>query len=190
MTPVVDLLSTYLTRRCTIVAAEQEPHPDRRSPQEERQVQSTDGAAQREDGRDSRCSRKPISVVLHDTLLPCHGQDVNIAGGIGRRCGATRVMRGVFLWDSCPTTRRLKPFRGPKRRTSLSRCGRPDPLLKANSRRRHLGRLRRGVAPATGEGARTLQQSAPLVCGIPWPRRTLCQMAEAARKGSTCNQMR
>ena len=116
MTPVVDFLSTYLTRRCTIVAAKQEPYPDISSPQEERQIQNTDGAAQREDGRDGRCSRKPVSIVLHDTLLHGHMQDAEYRSGQSAGGAAPHAfMRGVFLRDSCLTTpRAAKPFRGPE----------------------------------------------------------------------------
>jgi hypothetical protein len=75
------LLVKITVRRYMIVAAEHEPHPDRRSPQEERQIENTDGAAQREDGRDGRCSRKPVSRVSHDTLLHGHVQGAAYRGG-------------------------------------------------------------------------------------------------------------
>jgi hypothetical protein len=52
----------------------QEPSPSGRSPQEERQVENTDGAAQCEDSGDRRCYRKPFSLILHGTLLRSHVQ--------------------------------------------------------------------------------------------------------------------
>ena len=96
-----------------------EPHPDRRSQQEERQVQSTDGAAQLRTAviAAARENRSLSSCMISSCLATC--RMLNTAGGIGRRCGATRVHAWhISTGQLSHQYRMAKPFRGPKRRTS------------------------------------------------------------------------